>query len=106
MTYALQTASMNLKRTSLEPALPTQVGIDRESVANRPSGASAWSRVEEREYHDHSGGRYERRERWQASSGRGGLAVKDWHRPKDGKKHGKADARQRSDHTGCLPDMR
>jgi len=24
MMYALQTASMNLKRTSLEPALPTQ----------------------------------------------------------------------------------
>src|ERR1700675_3626065 len=33
MLYALQTASMNLKRTSLEPALPTQVVIDRESVA-------------------------------------------------------------------------
>src|SRR4029077_20597279 len=33
--YALQTASMNLKQTSLEPALPTQVVIDRESVANR-----------------------------------------------------------------------
>ena len=41
MLYALQTASMNLKRTSLEPALPTQVVIDRESVANRPLGASA-----------------------------------------------------------------
>jgi hypothetical protein len=41
MLYALQTASMNLKRTSLEPALPTQVAIDRESVANRPFGASA-----------------------------------------------------------------
>jgi hypothetical protein len=45
MLYALQTASMDLKRTSLEPALPTQVVIDRESVANRPIGASAWSRV-------------------------------------------------------------
>ena len=44
MLYALQTASMNLKRTSLEPALPTQIVIDRESVANRPIGASAWSR--------------------------------------------------------------
>jgi len=41
LLYALQTASMNLKRTSLEPALPTQVVIDRESVANRPIGASA-----------------------------------------------------------------
>lgn len=43
---------MNLKRTSLEPELPTQVVIDRESVANRPIGASAWSRVEGREYDD------------------------------------------------------
>jgi hypothetical protein len=42
--YALQTASMNLKRTSLEPIRPTQVIIDRQSVANRPIGASAWSR--------------------------------------------------------------
>jgi hypothetical protein len=55
MLYALQTASMNLKRTSLEPALPTQVVIDRESVANRPLGASAWSMVEGREYDDLSG---------------------------------------------------
>ena len=55
MMYALQTASMNLKRTSLEPQLPTQVVIDRESVANRPLGASAWSRVEGREYDDLSG---------------------------------------------------
>jgi hypothetical protein len=52
MLYALQTASMNLSRTSLEPELPTQVVIDRESVANRPLGASAWSRVEGREYDD------------------------------------------------------
>jgi hypothetical protein len=52
MLYALQTASMNLKRTSLEPALPTQVVIDRESVANRPIGASAWSRVEGCDYDD------------------------------------------------------
>ena len=50
--YALQIASMNLKRTSLEPALPTQVIIDRESVAQRPIGASAWSRVQGREYDD------------------------------------------------------
>ena len=34
------------------------------------------------------------------------LQYKDWHRPKDGKKHGKAEARKRSDHTGCLPAMR
>ena len=52
MLYALQTASMNLKRTSLEPELPTQVVIDRQSVAKRPLGASAWSRVEGREYDD------------------------------------------------------
>jgi len=50
--YALQTASMNMKRTSLEPALPTQVVIDRKSVADRPIGASAWSSVEGREYDD------------------------------------------------------
>jgi len=52
LLYALQTASMNLKRTSLEPHLPTQVVIDRQSVARRPIGASAWSRVEGREYDD------------------------------------------------------
>jgi hypothetical protein len=52
LLYALQTASMNLKRTSLEPELPTQVVIDRKSVANRPIGASAWSRIEGREYDD------------------------------------------------------
>ena len=43
---------MNLKRTSLEPELPTQVVIDRQSVARRPLGASAWSRVEGQEYDD------------------------------------------------------
>lgn len=52
LLYALQTASMNLKHTSLEPALRTQVVIDRESVARRPLGASAWSTVEGREYDD------------------------------------------------------
>jgi hypothetical protein len=52
MLYALQTASMNLKRTALEPKLPTQVVIDRQSVARRPLGASAWSRVEGHEYDD------------------------------------------------------
>jgi len=50
--YALQTASANLSRTSLEPKLPTRVVIDRKSVARRPLGASAWSRVEGREYDD------------------------------------------------------
>ena len=55
MLYALQTPSMSLKQPSLEPALPTQVVVDRESVANRPLGASAWSRVEGREYDDLSG---------------------------------------------------
>jgi len=50
--YALETASMNLKLTSLEPKLPTQVVIDRKSVAQRPLGATAWSRVEGREYDD------------------------------------------------------
>jgi hypothetical protein len=55
LLYALQTASMNLKRTSREPELPTQVVIDRRSVANRPLGASAWSRIEGREYDDLSG---------------------------------------------------
>jgi hypothetical protein len=48
--YALQIASMNLKRTTLEPKLPTQVVIDRDSVAHRPLGATAWSQVEGREY--------------------------------------------------------
>ena len=52
LLYALQTASMNLKWTSLEPKLPTQVVIDRESVARRPIGASAWSRIEGLEYDD------------------------------------------------------
>ncbi len=50
--YALQIASINLKHTSLEPALPTQVVIDRQSVASRPLGASAWSPVPGREYDD------------------------------------------------------
>ena len=52
LLYALQTASMNLKHTSLEPKLPTRVVIDRQSVARRPLGASAWSKVEGREYDD------------------------------------------------------
>jgi hypothetical protein len=52
MLYALQTAAMNLRQTSLEPKLPTQVVVDRTSVSRRPIGASAWSMVEGREYDD------------------------------------------------------
>jgi len=48
----LQRASANLKRISLEPEMPTQVVIDRESVARRPIGATAWSRMAGREYDD------------------------------------------------------
>src|ERR1035437_7919623 len=49
LLYALQTASANLKYTSFEPE-PTRVVIDRECVARRPIGATAWSTVEGREY--------------------------------------------------------
>ena len=49
MLYALQIASSNLKHTSFEPE-PTQVVIDRDCVERRPLGATAWSRVEGREY--------------------------------------------------------
>ena len=49
MLYALQTAASNVKHTSFEPE-PTRVVIDRESVEQRPIGASAWSAVEGREY--------------------------------------------------------
>jgi len=52
MLYALQIASTNVKFTSFEPEQPTQVVIDRECVARRPLGASAWSKVEGREYDD------------------------------------------------------
>lgn len=52
MLYALQTAAINMKQTSLEPKLPTQVVIDRGAVSARPIGASAWSPVEGREYDD------------------------------------------------------
>jgi len=50
LLYALQTASSNLKRCTLEPPLPTTVVIDRDSVARRPIGATAWSKEEDREY--------------------------------------------------------
>ena len=49
--YALQTASANLRMTSFEPE-PTRVMIDPEAAARRPLGASAWSKVEGREYDD------------------------------------------------------
>jgi hypothetical protein len=49
MLYALRTAASNVKFTSFEPE-PTRVVIDRESVEQRPIGASAWSAVEGREY--------------------------------------------------------
>jgi hypothetical protein len=52
LLYALQTASANVKFTSFEPERPTQVVIDRECVAHRPLGASAWSKVEGRDYDD------------------------------------------------------
>ncbi|MGD0791005.1 MAG: hypothetical protein ABR920_04470 [Terriglobales bacterium] len=51
MLYALQTASVNVKRTSFEPE-PTRVVIDRECVERRPIGATAWSTVAGREYDD------------------------------------------------------
>lgn len=50
MLYALQTASVNVKFTSFEPEMPTQVVVDRECVARRPIGATAWSKVQGREY--------------------------------------------------------
>ena len=49
LLYLMQTASANMKRTSFEPE-PTLVVIDRECVERRPLGATAWSRVEGREY--------------------------------------------------------
>jgi len=49
LLYAMQTASANLKRTSFEPE-PTRVVIDRDCVAQRPLGATAWSAVAGREY--------------------------------------------------------
>jgi hypothetical protein len=49
LLYAMQTGSANLKRTCFEPE-PRRVVIDRECVGRRPIGATAWSRVEGREY--------------------------------------------------------
>lgn len=50
LLHALRTASTNLKHTSFEPELPTLVVIDGECVERRPIGATAWSKVEGREY--------------------------------------------------------
>jgi len=55
LLYALQTASANLRRTSFEPELPTQVVIDRGCVGRRPIGATAWSATAVREYDDVAG---------------------------------------------------
>ena len=52
MLYALQIASANVKFTSFEPEQPTQVVIDRECLAHRPIGATAWSKIEGIEYDD------------------------------------------------------
>ena len=49
MLYAMQTASANLKHTTLNPE-PTQVVIDPDSVDRRPLGATAWSKEQGREY--------------------------------------------------------
>jgi hypothetical protein len=49
LLHALRTASVNIKHTSFEPE-PTRVVIDRECVERRPLGATAWSKVEGREY--------------------------------------------------------
>jgi hypothetical protein len=49
--YALQTAAANQKHLSFEPE-PTRVVIDSESVERRPIGATAWSKIEGREYDD------------------------------------------------------
>lgn len=46
LLYAMQTASANLRGTSFEPKQLTHVVIDRDSVARRPLGATAWSKVE------------------------------------------------------------
>jgi hypothetical protein len=51
MLYALQTASINLNRTSFEPE-PTRVVIDSECVEQRPIGATAWSTVEGCQFDD------------------------------------------------------
>jgi len=49
---ALEMASTNLQRMSPKQKLRPQPVMDRPSVANRPFDASAWSRIEGREYDD------------------------------------------------------
>ena len=49
LLHALRTASVNIRHASFEPE-PTLVVIDSECVERRPLGATAWSRVEGREY--------------------------------------------------------
>ena len=51
LLYAMQTASVNVTRTSFEPE-PTMVVIDRKCVEQRPLGASAWSKIKGRDYDD------------------------------------------------------
>ena len=49
LLHALRTASVNIRHASFEPE-PTLVVIDSEYVERRPLGATAWSKVEGREY--------------------------------------------------------
>ena len=49
LLHALRTAAVNIRHASFEPE-PTLVVIDSECVERRPLGATAWSRVEGREY--------------------------------------------------------
>jgi len=49
LLHALRTASVNIRHASFEPE-PTLVVIDSECVERRPLGATAWSKVEGREY--------------------------------------------------------
>ncbi len=50
LLYGLQTASANLRCTTFEPELATQVVIDEECVEHRPIGATAWSITKDKEY--------------------------------------------------------
>lgn len=52
MLYGLQIASANLKKTTLEPDVPTRVVIDPKATAELPIGATAWSSAGEDEYDD------------------------------------------------------
>jgi hypothetical protein len=50
LLYGLQTSSANLRWTTFEPELPTQVVIDEECVEHRPIGATAWSIAKGKKY--------------------------------------------------------